>query len=300
MVGIISGREILIKALVASYLMLVLVVLLFLIARNVVSQSDLLFENSASDFLSNELRSVSNGQEALLEKTGIVEGKKIVNGRDLIIVIDAGHGGKDSGAVGPNGLLEKDVSLAIAKKLALLLEKESGFKPVLVRNGDTFISIIDRLRFALNKRADMVVSIHADAFDIRGVQGSSVIYHPKNMLDRTKHIGRLILKELGKISELHSKFIKKQAITVLAAGKIPSIMVEAGFISNPAEAKKLADKTYQNEVARSIFVGIRKHFYEKPSKGTWVAKMAKKIKEKFSRKRNANNISHLLEWPIHF
>jgi N-acetylmuramoyl-L-alanine amidase len=95
-------------------------------------------------------------------------------GRELIIAIDAGHGGEDPGARGPAGTREKDVVLSIARKLAALVEKEQGMRPVLIRDGDYFIRLRDRMKRARDQRADLFVSIHADAFHDRRARGSSV------------------------------------------------------------------------------------------------------------------------------
>ncbi|KEI72952.1 N-acetylmuramoyl-L-alanine amidase family protein [Endozoicomonas elysicola] len=300
MSSIISGRGILYKATIVGYLMLLLVFVLFMTAKYAATSNDVL-PGSGLGYLSEievdfQLNSTELSDE-VIEKGKALSSQK---GRDIVIVIDAGHGGKDPGAVGPNGALEKDICLAIARKLAALLEKESGFKPIMVRDGDRFISIIDRLKFALKNKADMVVSIHADAFKVKGVHGSSVIYHPRNKLERTQHIGQLVLKELGKINRLHSHGVKKQAITVLAARKIPSIMIEAGFISNASEAKKLVTKSYQNKMAHSIFVGIRKHFYSQPPQGAWVANMSERIRHKLNSHGETLKTTHLLELPVHF
>lgn len=94
--------------------------------------------------------------------------------RDLIIAIDAGHGGKDPGARGRHGTREKDVVLAIARKLARLIEREPGMKPVLIRDGDYFLRLRERIRRAHDHRADLFISIHADAFNDTRVHGSSV------------------------------------------------------------------------------------------------------------------------------
>jgi N-acetylmuramoyl-L-alanine amidase len=94
--------------------------------------------------------------------------------RDLVIAIDAGHGGEDSGARGKRGTHEKDVVLAIARRLAKLVEKEPGMRPVLIRDGDYYIGLRKRIEKARQHRADLFVSIHADAFRDRRVQGSSV------------------------------------------------------------------------------------------------------------------------------
>ncbi len=95
-------------------------------------------------------------------------------GRDLIIAIDAGHGGDDPGASGPSGVHEKNVVLAVARLLAEEVEQQPGMRPLLIRNGDYFISLRDRMRKAHGAEADLFVSIHADAFRDRRANGATV------------------------------------------------------------------------------------------------------------------------------
>lgn len=97
-----------------------------------------------------------------------------VRGREIVIAIDAGHGGEDSGAVGHRGTYEKTVVLQIAKRLKALVDAEPGMKGVLVRTGDYYIPLRKRMKIARKRRADFFVSIHADAFHDRRARGSSV------------------------------------------------------------------------------------------------------------------------------
>ncbi|MBL1321993.1 MAG: N-acetylmuramoyl-L-alanine amidase [Methylophaga sp.] len=94
--------------------------------------------------------------------------------RDIVIAIDAGHGGKDSGAIGRNGTKEKDIVLAIAKRLANLVDEEKGMRAYLVRSNDTFISLRQRINRAHRQKADMFISIHADSFRNKQAKGASV------------------------------------------------------------------------------------------------------------------------------
>ena len=96
------------------------------------------------------------------------------NKRDIIIAIDAGHGGEDPGASGPNRLREKNVVLAIAKELNYLLKKEKGYKPVMLRTGDYYVGLKTRRGLARKAQADLMVSIHADAFPDSRANGTSV------------------------------------------------------------------------------------------------------------------------------
>ncbi len=112
----------------------------------------------------------------------VVEKKKTVRtiaearsrAREVVIAIDPGHGGEDPGAIGPGRVYEKDVVLAIGRKLEALLQKEPGFKPVLLRKGDYFIKLQDRVKKSIEAEADFMVSIHADSFKDRSASGSTV------------------------------------------------------------------------------------------------------------------------------
>ncbi len=99
---------------------------------------------------------------------------KATKARELVIAIDAGHGGKDAGAIGAKRTKEKDITLAVARRLAKLVAKEPGMRPYLVRDSDTFIPLRQRMARARKQKADLFVSIHADAFDDPSVRGSSV------------------------------------------------------------------------------------------------------------------------------
>ncbi|PLW81824.1 N-acetylmuramoyl-L-alanine amidase [Kineobactrum sediminis] len=94
--------------------------------------------------------------------------------RDIIIAIDAGHGGEDPGAIGPNRLREKDVVFAIARELHALFARDPGFAPALIRTGDYYISLKGRRDLARARQADLFVSIHADAFKRKEANGASV------------------------------------------------------------------------------------------------------------------------------
>lgn len=105
---------------------------------------------------------------------GIKTVAPVTGQRDIIIAIDAGHGGEDPGAIGPGRLREKDVTLAIAKELVAALNAERGFKAHLVRTGDYFIPLKKRRDIARNMKADLFVSVHADAFTKPSARGASV------------------------------------------------------------------------------------------------------------------------------
>ncbi|MGH1460594.1 MAG: N-acetylmuramoyl-L-alanine amidase [Neptuniibacter sp.] len=115
----------------------------------------------------------------LYEKESVVKPTKsalpkAVAGRDIIVAIDAGHGGEDPGAIGPGRVREKTVVLAIAKELKRLLDKTPGYKGRLTRTGDYYISLRGRTKIARKQNADLFVSIHADAFKDKRARGASV------------------------------------------------------------------------------------------------------------------------------
>src|SRR5690625_4645583 len=94
--------------------------------------------------------------------------------RNMIVAIDAGHGGEDPGAIGPSGTYEKNVTLAVARQLHQLIENEPGITSLLIRTGDYYIPLEERFARAREAGADLFVSVHADAFRDRRVRGSSV------------------------------------------------------------------------------------------------------------------------------
>ncbi|GAB3275158.1 N-acetylmuramoyl-L-alanine amidase [Parahaliea aestuarii] len=234
--------------------------------------------------------------------------------RDLIVAIDAGHGGEDPGALGPNRLREKDVVLAISKELYALFEREPGFKPTLIRGGDYYVSLKGRRDLARQRQADLFVSIHADAFTRPQANGASVYalstkgatstaaqylaqrenaadliggvnlsdkddvlagvladLSMTSTLDTSLKMGGSVLGRMDSIARLHKRSVEQAGFAVLKSPDIPSILVETGFISNPAEARRLATRSYQQQMARAIHAGIRDWFSQHPPAGTLLA-----------------------------
>ena len=108
----------------------------------------------------------------VIKKRPVYKTKK--HARDLIIAIDAGHGGEDPGAIGQRGTREKDVVLRIAKELEKLVKRERGMKPLMIRTGDYYIGLKQRVKKAQIAQADLFISIHADAFKNGKARGTSV------------------------------------------------------------------------------------------------------------------------------
>ena len=113
--------------------------------------------------------------EGILLKINVKKNKKLKNNiRDIVVAIDAGHGGKDPGAVSSNSVLEKDITLLIAKELERTLRDTEGYEAVLIRNDDSTVSLNDRYQNARKFGADAFISIHADGFRLASVKGASV------------------------------------------------------------------------------------------------------------------------------
>ncbi len=122
--------------------------------------------------------SLSRVRSSLRPNRAAVPGATIY--RKLVVAIDAGHGGADPGATGTTGAREKDLTLAIARKLARQIDREPGMRAVLIRDGDYFIALRERIHRARNHKADMFVSIHADAYTDPAARGSSVYVLSRN------------------------------------------------------------------------------------------------------------------------
>ncbi len=112
------------------------------------------------------------GREVAEER--VITAEKMRSKKEIVIAIDAGHGGEDPGAIGKRGLQEKVVTLAIAKELAKTINARKGMRAVLIRKGDYFVPLKKRVRLARRSKADLMISIHADAVRNRGVKGASV------------------------------------------------------------------------------------------------------------------------------
>ena len=112
------------------------------------------------------------GKEIAEER--VITADRVRSKKEIVIAIDAGHGGEDPGAVGKSGLKEKVVTLAVAKELARSINARKGMRAVLIRNGDYFVALGKRVRLARRSKADLMISIHADAVRNRGVKGASV------------------------------------------------------------------------------------------------------------------------------
>ena len=225
----------------------------------------------------------------------------------LVVVIDAGHGGEDPGAVGAKKTLEKELVLKIAKYLKKELDAVPGIRAELTRKGDYYIPLRKRTKVATDLNADLFVSIHADAFTRRSAHGISVfalstrgatserarvlankenaadVVAGENLshkepdvaevlaglsfdakIDRSISLGSMVRMRLSRVGRLHGNDVERAGFVVLKAPSIPSILVEVGFISNPAEERKLRTRAYQKKIAKEIKTGIVEYAKKHP------------------------------------
>ena len=222
--------------------------------------------------------------------------------RNKIIVIDPGHGGKDTGAIGYRGYREKNAVLAIGKDLRNIL-KARGYKVYMTRDADYFVTLRNRTKFANRKHADLFISIHANAVpksDGNQIHGLETYYLSKSRSNRAKRVAaienRVDLSDMnyyGKESFLNTlnshniiasnklaidiqrntlaslrkkyRYVKDAGVReapfwVLVGAQMPAVLVETGFITNPREAKRLLNSTYQKTLAKGLADGIEHYF----------------------------------------
>ncbi len=217
------------------------------------------------------------------------------------IVVDAGHGGKDPGARGPHGTREKDVVLQIAKRLARILKKQLGCRVIMTRRSDRYLPLTQRTAIANANKADLFISIHANAAPTRRLRGVETYFlnfaldedamrvaARENATSR-KRIGQLrsILNDILKnskvnessrlarkvqyslIKTLRARYknirnlgVKQAPFFVLIGARMPSILVETSFISNPQEERRLRSPAYQDAIARGIARGVIQYIQE--------------------------------------
>jgi N-acetylmuramoyl-L-alanine amidase len=258
--------------------------------------SDLDLSDGASDGTrtdirkgSREARPTASGDRSLIRALGLKIGK---------IVIDPGHGGHDTGTIGPNGLEEKDLVLEVGHRLGKLLEARLGAEVVYTRKDDTFVPLETRTAIANQQRADLFVSIHANSSDDAAARGVETYYlnftsspealdvaarenavSEKSIYELQDLVKKIALKEkieesrefAGDVQEsLHSglaakspgirnRGVKKAPFIVLIGANMPSILAEISFVSNPTDEHRLETSEYRQRIAESLYRGIAKY-----------------------------------------
>ena len=174
------------------------------------------------------------------------------------IVVDAGHGGKDPGAVKPlSRLPEKTIVLDIGQKLAAIL-RQRGARVIMTRVSDVFVELDDRAAMADRTLADLLVSVHADSAHRLSASGMG-LYIARNASKESQRIAHR-LDGVIKRSGVKSRGIHRAGLRVLVGHSRPSILVECGFLSNAGDARKLNTPAHRARVAQIIADGITDHF----------------------------------------
>ncbi|WP_017726205.1 N-acetylmuramoyl-L-alanine amidase [Halalkalibacterium ligniniphilum] len=178
--------------------------------------------------------------------------------KDRIIVIDPGHGGRDPGAVA-NGLREKDVVLAVGLELEKLL-KDAGAKPLMTRNNDTFVELSERARFANNAQADIFVSIHANAAGASSANGTETFWNGTYAAAESKSLAESINKRLVEELGTRDRGPKSANFAVIRETRMPSVLVELGFVTNSSDAAMMKRSDFNQKAARAILRGIEDYY----------------------------------------
>jgi len=217
------------------------------------------------------------------------------------IVIDPGHGGKDPGAIGYNGLEEKTVVLDIAKRLKKIMREKTNYKVILTREKDVYLSLEERTAIANTLNADLFISLHANASRRRGAMGVETYFLDYTFNEEVLEIAsrennapfllkddlQAILYDLKKtnyynesillanhvqeslilsLDSNYRKFLNRGAkaapFYVLFGAEMPSVLIETLFISNRKEEKMLRNERYKQRIAEAIFIGIQNYMSE--------------------------------------
>jgi len=240
----------------------------------------------ASDLDIREARPTASGDRSLIRALGLKIGR---------IVIDPGHGGHDTGTIGPDGLQEKDLVLEVGRRLGKLLETRLGAEVVYTRKDDTFIPLETRTAIANQRRADLFISIHANSSQDSAARGVETYYlnftsspealevaarenavSEKSIYELQDLVKKIALKEkieesrefAGDVQQsLHSglaakspairnRGVKKAPFIVLIGANMPSILAEISFVSNPTDEHRLETSEYRQRIAESLYRGI--------------------------------------------
>ncbi len=212
-----------------------------------------------------------------------------------VIVVDAGHGGSETGAAGSAGLLEKDVTLDVAKRLQAGLGRKLGVKVVLTRDDDRQVSLDDRTAVANHERADLFLSIHVNASPARTARGAETYFLSTQAIDdesraiaalennslgvetppadpgvglvlwelaqtqylaESSQLAETIQQNLNEALGIESRGIKQAPFRVLMGATMPAVLVEIGFITNPEEESRLKEGAYRDRIAGAIIESV--------------------------------------------
>jgi N-acetylmuramoyl-L-alanine amidase len=219
-----------------------------------------------------------------------------------IVVIDPGHGGDEVGALGPKGTFEKDVTLALARKLRTALTNRLGMQAFLTRNRDEYVALDTRAGIANNYKADVFISLHANASRSHGARGSEVYFLsyqatddesrrvalmeggfevPEQAsagsdlalvlwdmaqaahLEESSNLASCLLEELSTTTGDSGRGVKQAPFRVLVGAAMPAVLVEVAFLSNPEEEQLLNSEAFQSKIVTALTRGIARYARER-------------------------------------
>ena len=231
----------------------------------------------------------ADGQRSLIRALGLKVGR---------IVIDAGHGGHDTGTIGPSGLLEKDLVLDVSLRLGRMLKGKMGADVIYTRDDDTFIPLETRTAIANQQQADLFISVHANSSQdpsARGVETYYLNFNPspdalevaarenavseKSVHELGDLVKKIALREkveesrefaadvqrslyqglAGKEKTMRDRGVKKAPFIVLIGANMPSILAEISFVSNPGDERRLQSPEYRQKIAEALYKGVARY-----------------------------------------
>ena len=234
-------------------------------------------------------KATSRGKRNMIRALGLKVGR---------VVIDAGHGGHDTGTIGKGGLREKDLVVDISRRLGELIETNLGADVIYTRTTDRSVSLKERTKLANDSEADLFISVHANSSRLRSIRGVETYYlsfttnswalgvasRENAAAQRSIHeleslLSKIALTEkieesrefAGKVQKslytglskqtkgLRNRGVRKAPFMVLIGAKMPAVLAEVGFLSNPRDEKLLKSSSYRQKIANHLFEGVRNY-----------------------------------------
>jgi N-acetylmuramoyl-L-alanine amidase len=258
-----------------------------------------LSDSSSIKYTNNEIRFTSISTDKKIVKKNVDLRSEIEKWEFKTIVIDAGHGGKDPGAVGYRGTKEKDIALDVAKRLEKKLSKNMNIKIIMTRDEDVFLRLSERTKIANESNGNLFISIHTNAAEDRRASGfeTFLIGPNKNeaavrvaarenavlelegttdkkltnedliqatiaqssFASKSEQFASMVQKEIKKRVQSRDRGVKQAGFYVLMGASMPNVLVELGFISNPSEEKKLRSPQYRDQLATAIYRAVEQY-----------------------------------------
>lgn len=210
--------------------------------------------NNKEGYIAGWIVETSGGNIPNIEKPGMNQYLK-----NKTIIIDPGHGGRDSGTIGVKGTLEKDMTLRTAKLLFDKL-KASEANVILTRTSDSYISLRNRVSLSHYRNADAFLSVHYDSVNDRSVRGITSYYY-KTAMDAP--LASALQKEIIKHTKLKDRGHRQGNYHVLRENKQPSVLLELGYLSNSTEELTILSGSFQENVSNGIYYGLAHYFKSK-------------------------------------